>query len=118
MPEAVDSIASALEQLGEQLQSLERRVSALEVHSVDAVSAATDATSIPMERPRPPATWRGFPPVEGSSKAVPILGKAVLGIAGAYLLRALSESGSIPKLPILFIAISYACFWMIWAARA
>jgi len=48
---------------------------------------------------------------------VPIVGKAVLGIAGAYLLRAIAESNSAPKLPVLFVAILYACFWMVWAVR-
>jgi hypothetical protein len=47
---------------------------------------------------------------------VSILGKAVLGIAGAYLLRALAES-SIPKLPVLLVAIFYAYSWLIFAAR-
>jgi hypothetical protein len=33
------------------------------------------------------------------------------------LLRAIAESSSVPKLPVLFIAILYACFWMVWAVR-
>ncbi len=70
-----------------------------------------------LQRPRPPATWRGFPPVEAPSGVVPILGKAVLGIAGAYMLRAVAESNSVPKLPVLFVAILYACIWMVWAVR-
>ena len=41
----------------------------------------------------------------------------MLGIAGAYLLRALAESATIPKLPVLFVAILYACAWMVWAVR-
>ncbi len=51
------------------------------------------------------------------SGAVPILGKAVLGIAGAYLLRAIAESGTIPKFPVLIGAIVYAALWMLWAVR-
>ena len=57
------------------------------------------------------------PPGEDFPGAVPILGKAVLGIAGAYLLRAIAESGVIPKLPILILAIVYASLWMLWAVR-
>jgi hypothetical protein len=49
---------------------------------------------------------------------VPVIGKAVLGIAGAYLLRAIAESGSVPKLPVLMVAIVYAALWMVWAVRA
>ena len=51
------------------------------------------------------------------SGAVPVLGKAVLGIAGAYLLRAIAESGPVPKLPVLIVAIAYAAVWMVWAVR-
>ena len=35
----------------------------------------------------------------------------------AYLLRAIAESGATPKLPVLFVAILYACLWMVWAVR-
>jgi len=118
MPQAVDTIASALEQLSEQLQSLERRVAALEGRAEYPSSAElASAQETTLQRPRAPETWRGFPPVETPSGAVTIVGKAVLGIAGAYLLRAIAESGSVPKLPVLLVAIVYACCWMIWAVR-
>jgi len=118
MPQAVDTITAALEQLTEQLQSLERRVATLERHAEkppapDLVSAQETG----LQRPRAPETWRGFPPVETPSGAVTVIGKAVLGIAGAYLLRAVAESGSVPKLPVLLVAIVYACLWMVWAVR-
>src|SRR5581483_6048841 len=48
----------------------------------------------------------------------PIVGRAVLGFAGAFLLRAITESTSFPKLPVLTVAILYACFWMVWAIRS
>jgi len=48
---------------------------------------------------------------------VPTLGKAVLGFAGAYLLRAVAESGVIPKEPVLVVAVAYASLWMVWAVR-
>jgi hypothetical protein len=117
MPQAVDNIALALEQLSERMRSLERRVAALEEHPENPPSLEPQSSSVVLERPRPPATWRGFSPVEMPSGVVPILGKAVLGIAGAYLLRAIAESSSVPKLPVLFVAIVYACFWMVWAVR-
>lgn len=117
MPQVVDSITSLLERLTIQVEDLERRVAALERPPEEPVVAHPQPAAMPLQRPRPPATWRGFPPVEGSSAVVPILGKAVLGMAGAYLLRALAESSSIPKLPVSFLAICYAYFWMFWAAR-
>lgn len=112
MAQLLDTAASDLERLNERMQELERRVSALEGHPEQ--STPVDFS---LQRPRPPATWRGFPPAEVPGGAVPVLGKAVLGIAGAYLLRAIAESGAIPKLPILLIAIAYASLWMVWAVR-
>ena len=117
MPPAVDNLALALEQLSEQVRSLESRVAALEARPETSSNTAADSIPSPLQRPNPPATWRGFPPVETPTGVIPILGKAVLGIAGAYLLRALAESSAIPKLPVLFVAILYACFWLVWAVR-
>lgn len=114
MPQAVDSIASALEQLSDQLQALEHRVAALERRPEKSPEPQLAA---PIERSLPPATWRGFPSVETPSGIVTVVGKAVLGIAGAYLLRALAESPNVPKLPVLLVAILYASFWMVWAVR-
>ncbi len=123
MAQAFDGIASDVEHLTERLRALERRVAALEGHPEESVPAdlapaEPQSAATALQRPRPPATWRGFPPVETPTGAVPILGKAVLGIAGAYLLRAISESGTIPKLPILIVAIMYAALWMVLAVRA
>src|SRR5262252_3407567 len=115
MPQVVD-IASAVEQFTRKLENLEQRVAALEGKRERAAASDTQ-TEFTLQRPRPPETWRGFPSVEAPSGAVPILGKAVLGIAGAYLLRALVESSSVPKLPVLFVAIAYAYFWLILASR-
>ena len=117
MAQAVESVTSALEQLNERVRELERRVAALEDHPDAAIQRQPEIEVAPLQRPKPPATWRGFPPAEVSGGVVPTLGKAVLGIAGAYLLRAIAESGTIPKLPVLLVAIVYAAFWMVWAAR-
>ena len=120
MAKAFDGIASDVEQLSERLRDLERRVAALE-HEPEKPTparpelAATAPTAL--ERPRPSATWRGFPTVEMPTGAVSVIGKAVLGIAGAYLLRAIAESGALPKLPVFFVAVLYASFWMVWAVR-
>ena len=47
----------------------------------------------------------------------PVLGKALLGIAGAYVLRALEESSSLPKLAVASAGIAYAFLWLAGAAR-
>lgn len=117
MAQALGGIASDLEQLSERLRELERRVAALEGHPEKPYPNGPALAIAPPERPRPPETWRGFPPVETPAGVVPVLGKAVLGIAGAYLLRAIAESGSVPKLPVLLAAMVYSGLWMVWAVR-
>ncbi len=118
MPQAVDNVTSAIEQLSERLRALEDRVAAIEGQpETSSGSTQIQFADTQLQQPRPPATWRGFPSVEVPGGTVPILGKAVLGIAGAYLLRAIAESGSAPKLPVLLVAIAYAAFWMVWAVR-
>jgi len=47
----------------------------------------------------------------------PVVGKAMLGIAGAYLLRAVAESGSLPQVVVVALALAYAGMWLLWAAR-
>ena len=119
MAQAVDGIASDVQQLSERLRELERRVAALEGQpSLNAQQlAGPESTDLAPQRPRSPATWRGFPPVEVPGGAVPVLGKAILGVAGAYLLRAIAESDAIPRVPILIAAVVYAGLWMVWAVR-
>jgi hypothetical protein len=100
------NLPDALEQLTVRLSSLERRVDALE-HPAAAPVA-----------PKPLAAVAG----EGLSLShtggvFSVLGKAMLGIAGAYLLRAVAESSSLPRLAIAAVAIVYALLWLVAAAR-
>jgi len=121
MPQAVDSLTSVVEQLGDRLRDLESRIASLESfvlpkHLPQPEIARTQSPPASVvARPAPPR--RRLSELESSARAFPIIGKAVLGFAGAFLLRALAESGSVAKLPVLIIAILYACFWMIWSAR-
>ena len=115
MTEVAD-VNTVVDQLAQRVHELERRVSVLESASHSAPPLAA-VTLPPLERPKPPATWRGFPPAERPAGAVPVLGKAVLVFAGAYLLRAVAESGVMTKAVVLSAAILYAAFWIVWAAR-
>jgi len=114
MARAVDGIESDIEQLSTRLRDLERRVTALEQQPEKATPAEPELAGNASKEAQPSATWLGFQ-WEMPSGVVPVLGKAVLGIAGAYLLRAIAESGSIPKLPVLAVATIYAALWMVWA---
>ena len=116
MPQILDDISSV--ELSERVRELERRVAALEGGSRNPGGVQNTAAAVPTSgRVAPPTGWAGFSAV-GSGGAFPILGRAVLGFAGAFLLRAITESTSFPKLPVLIVAILYACFWMVWAIRS
>lgn len=117
MPQTAESMGSALEQLNERLRDLERRVSALEGHQRKSGADAHAGPGAAPQEPLPPPRFGGSPPVKTPTGAATVLGKAVLGIAGAYRLRALAESGAIPKLPVLIAAIVYASLWIVWAVR-
>ncbi len=69
---------------------------------------------------RPAAVEAGFgtPRLETDpTEMVPVLGRALLGLAGAYLLRALTESGTMPGNFGVVAGIFYAVAWLVWAAR-
>src|SRR5271165_861328 len=136
MIETVDGIATIVEQLTERVRELERRIAALEGQTVTfspTVPAVQATTEVVVETPAaaleaatassvwqgktPPATWKGFPPVETPAGVFTTAGKAVLGMAGAFLLRAIAESGSVPKVAVVAVAILYAAAWMVWSAR-
>jgi hypothetical protein len=67
-----------------------------------------------------PASAVGSALVTGAgdpSELLPSLGRALLGLAGAYLLRALVESETLPATVGIGIGILYALGWLVWAAR-
>lgn len=105
-------LPEALERLTARLEILERRVCALE-H----VSEAPALLPVPQATPLQAAPAAELPSSAQAASMFSVLGKAMLGIAGAYVLRAVAESGSLPKLAVAAVAIVYAIFWLVWSAR-
>ncbi|MGO8757521.1 MAG: hypothetical protein ACLQG3_05290 [Terracidiphilus sp.] len=105
--------------LPEPIDRLEKRIEALErrVHALEHPLAAR------WPRPSPEPEQTSTPqPAEAASPATagsvfPVLGRALLGIAGAYVLRAVEETSSLPKLAVAAAGIVYAFLWLAWAAR-
>jgi len=99
-----------LDSIREELHSLERRVDALEHHEhrEQATRSAPDLIGVPagLDYTLPSAP-----------NAIPAAGRAVLGLAGAYLLRALAESGAAPMLVVVLAAILYAVTWLVFSVR-
>lgn len=109
MAERTESVEQGLERICARLQELERRIAALEKREELPANAPVEAFigEIPKEKEK-----QG-----GSTGVAPVLGRAVLAIAGAYLLRAVAESGAAPRRMMLVCGIVYAAVWLWWAVR-
>ncbi|HEV2486992.1 MAG TPA: hypothetical protein VGT08_15800 [Terracidiphilus sp.] len=109
----MDDLPDALNRLMTRLEALEQRVYVLE-HPAGA------PIPLPVQKPGPlPAVQAGeMSSVSLTGGVFSVLGKAMLGIAGAYLLRAVAESSSLPKTAVAAVAIAYALVWLVWASRA
>lgn len=107
----MDSSSEVIARLNARLDALEQRVAQLEPSAVTSVEVAAKPA---LER-EPLHVARSVPEATAGG-TFPVLGKALLGMAGAYLLRALVEAGTFPKL-VVVLAILYAGAWLLAAAR-
>jgi hypothetical protein len=110
MAQQTENVGQGLERIYARLQALERRVAALENRGELPANAPLEPflAAIPKKKRK----WTG------STSVGPVLGKAVLAIAGAYLLRAVAESGAAPRWMMLVAGIAYATVWLVWAVRS
>jgi hypothetical protein len=92
-----------------ELRGLAARVQALEERSASSVAPNPSRDregAVVVPSTAPPAT-----------DFLPALGRSLLALAGAYLLRALVESGTLPAGPGVTIGLLYAVLWLVLAAR-
>jgi hypothetical protein len=118
MPQVSNDVASYLEQLEDRVRELERRISALESPGQRSISDQPELVAAAPEALAVPSVAPEVSSARMPAGVVPILGKAVLAMAGAYLLRAIAESGAIGQFPMLIAAMVYAGSWMAWAVWA
>jgi hypothetical protein len=104
--------SDALARLIARLEKLESRVSDLEYRSEKAAYVAAAPPAPTVLQP----TAAAFSLAQAGG-VFPVVGKAMLGIGGAYLLRAVAESGTFPKLAVVVLALAYAEMWLLWASR-
>jgi hypothetical protein len=111
MEHLLDEVASDLERLTVRINELESRVSKLE-------HPAAVASVSPKQSPAIDALHSASQPtLSQSSVSMPAVGRVFLGIAGAYVLRAIAESSPLPQLVAVAVALVYAAIWLVWAAR-
>ncbi len=119
MKTPVDELTSVLERLSEKVQELEARLSALERRSAAIERPAARPESGPALPPSPlPPSPLDSVSFSQPAAALAVGGRVFLGIAGAYLLRAVAESGVLPWPAVVAVALAYAVAWLVWAAQA
>jgi hypothetical protein len=104
-----------LDELRQQVRDLANRISRLEE------SLAARGDLIPpreAESPALPENPEILSPVPDTSSVLPVFGAGLLGLAGAYLLRAVAESSVLPPQAVFTVGTLYAVGWLLWAARA
>lgn len=111
MKNSPDQLESVLEELTARIDQMERRLAALE-----------QSRAFSFQIQPAPAKSPASHPLEQLSLAQPsglmaLTGKVFLGIAGAYLLRAVAESGMIPYIAIVPLALLYGLIWLFAASR-
>jgi hypothetical protein len=107
--------------LAEEVRDLRTRVARMEMAMGMAAPAATNATI----RVAPETSIRAVTVTEreapgildSPSSLLPVLGRALLGLAGAFLLRALTEAGTFSPRVGVAVGLIYAMLWLVWAAR-
>src|SRR5215471_3595399 len=102
----------ALELLASRVDKLEERVRALEHPSESRASAVSQTAAFSYAASSADASFLQ------AGTLFSTLGRAMLGIAGAYLLRALAQAGLMPRAAVAGAGIAYAAAWLVWAARS
>jgi hypothetical protein len=114
-----DRVARLEEQVGEltrALRGLEERLEALEARGV-ATSKAPAEPLWPQLTRAAGAEVRERPAAEGGG-SLALLGRTLIVLGGAFLFRALTESGAVPVTLGLGLGLLYALVWLIFADRA
>lgn len=111
MQDRLSQIESQLQTLGEQLVELERRLAALEARGpAKAADAGADAVPVPDLG----AAARTL----DAATALTFIGRTLVVLAGAYLLRALTDSDTLAPPVGVGLGMAYALAWIVMADRA
>jgi len=104
------SVSQDIQGLILEMRGMERRLASLEAR-MDLVSLP--AANIGQQAEIAPVMAASVV----SADVIPTFGRALLGIAGAYMLRALTEAGTLPRSAGVAAGIGYAALWLWFAVR-
>jgi hypothetical protein len=108
--------------LAEEVRDLRTRVARMEL-ALGMSAHATTAAAAGSHEPRPdalgpaPAAPQLPGILDSPTSLLPVIGRALLGLAGAFLLRALTEAGTFSPRTGVAVGLGYAMLWLVWAAR-
>jgi hypothetical protein len=108
MGEGLDELRSAVETLRTRVRLLEARVAELEARPRSRPASADGPMLDEAEAPPLPGLPRG---------GLALAGRTLLVLAGAYLVRALTDAGALPALAGVASGLAYAAFWQLRADR-
>ena len=111
MDESTDSPSLRIQDLTSAVDDLRRRVTYLE-RAAGIETGAERAAPV-----RIAVGSGGEAAMDQAGSLAPLFGWSLLGISGAYLLRALTESGAVPGIVGAMIGIAYAAYWLYLASR-
>ena len=107
-------LRAEVRRLTERIERIERELG---------LTAPSNATAFPssaggLAAGVPPEAAPASEPISPTPAALfPVLGRALLGLAGAYLLRAFTESATVSLQVGVAVGLLYAILWLVWAAR-
>jgi hypothetical protein len=118
MDERLEKLERAVEALEVAVTRQDRRIAALEGVSAEASTDVTDVTdTVEPVDPAPevlPDQW----PISAVRGTPALVGRSLLILAGAFLLRALTEAGTFANGTGVVLGLAYAASWIIAAAIA
>ncbi|MCX6629565.1 MAG: hypothetical protein NTW28_18255 [Candidatus Solibacter sp.] len=104
--------------LASEVRDLQARVARMEAAMGMSAHASPALAPPSAEAAEPDLASPQLPGIlESPTSLLPVLGRALLGLAGAFLLRALTEAGTFSPRTGVAIGLVYAMLWLVWAAR-
>lgn len=125
MDRDLSGIESSIKELTSRLDGLAEHVADLEKRLQEQESSASRRERREQEAPRAEAEPAhgavGVERTAGGQKGpgtIPLLGRTLMVLGGAFLLRAITEAGVLPQAAGIAVGLTYAGIWIVWSNRA
>jgi hypothetical protein len=113
-----DALHARIEALEGEVRRLARRVDTLEAAAGARPDAAAAQLPVPSPRPAGEVAGEASSVTEPAQGIIALGGRTILALAGAYLIRALTDAGVLSPLAGVALGLAYALLWYVQADRA